>query len=783
VTPLRRPATASERKRLQRQRERSAAAPIHYEREDWQLFLDAETLPQKAGCHPDDLERLVLKELADNALDAGAEVAISYDAPFWRIVDDGPGLSTKQIPSLFSVNRPLRSSKLKRLPTRGALGNGLRVVAGAAAALDGALMVESRGHRLTLTIDRSTGQARVVHDEPVPHVAGTAVTISLPFGDGRYGNPDLAEQAVRLAQYGEPYSGPSSPWWYAPADLWRLLQYVPSEDITVADVCRDLGVRVDDDRPARSLSKLDAAMVLHALQAMRKPVRPQQLGELGATAFGYCAGYASKRGEARVSRAALPYVVEAWAGCVQPEDGPDGGEVPVYLHVNRTPTLARLAGWSASGRLGLHGCGLDHVAKAPTGHYSVAISLIVPYVQLTTEGKEPDLRPFLSPILDTVGKACRQAHHALDRPTSWSIKDAAYRVMEAAYMKASAGGTLPANARQVMYAARPEILRLTGKTKLDDAYFTQRLLPNYVNEHAAETTDWDVVFDSRGSFMEPHTGVEFGLGTIEVRQYLGERAAFGPAVAVRTHILYPTHGPEHRFNTVLFVEKEGFFPLLQAAAIAERFDIAITSTKGMTVTAARLLFDRVVERGVKRVLVLHDFDVSGFSIFGTLGTTNRRYTFANKVPMVDLGLRLADVREMGLQAEPHESKGDWEARSETLRRHGASWDEIEFLQRERVELNMMTSDVFVAFPERKLREHGVGKIMPDRKVLQAHWQRLQQQQLGEQLIEQHRERIEQAAASVKAPDNLEAKLRAVMAKEPTLSWDQAVHRLMTRRRR
>ena len=38
---------------------------------------------------------------------------------------------------------------------------------------------------------------------------------------------------------------------------------------------------------------------------------------------------------------------------------------------------------------------------------------------------------------------------------SVSIKEAAWAVMEEAYLKASAGGTLPANARQIMYAARP----------------------------------------------------------------------------------------------------------------------------------------------------------------------------------------------------------------------------------------------------------------------------------------------------------------------------------------
>jgi hypothetical protein len=42
-----------------------------------------------------------------------------------------------------------------------------------------------------------------------------------------------------------------------------------------------------------------------------------------------------------------------------------------------------------------------------------------------------------------------------------SQKEAAEQVMEEAYMQASANGTLPAAARQVMYAARPKIQALT----------------------------------------------------------------------------------------------------------------------------------------------------------------------------------------------------------------------------------------------------------------------------------------------------------------------------------
>jgi hypothetical protein len=147
--------------------------------------------------------------------------------------------------------------------------------------------------------------------------------------------------------------------------------------------------------------------------------------------------------------------------------------------------------------------------------------------------------------------------------------------------------------------------------------------------------------------------------------------------------------------------------LLASARLAERFDIAVTSTKGMTVTAFRMLIDRLAQRGVENIFVMHDFDISGFSSAGTLGTDSRRYRFSNPVRIIDLGLRLADVEEMDLESEPVAAKAaEWRSRRETLRRHGASKDEIAFLADRRVELNAMTSPQFLAFIENKLTEHG-----------------------------------------------------------------------------
>src|SRR5262249_56960994 len=111
----------------------------------------------------------------------------------------------------------------------------------------------------------------------------------------------------------------------------------------------------------------------------------------------------------------------------------------------------------------------------------------------------------------------------------------------------------------------------------------------------------------------------------------------------------PTSGPANRYRYALFIEKEGFDALLKAARIAERFDLAIMSTKGMSVTAARTLVERLSEAGVT-ILVLHDFDKSGFSIMNTLAPSTGRYRYRSTPRIIDIGLPLEDVR--GLESEP-----------------------------------------------------------------------------------------------------------------------------------
>jgi hypothetical protein len=177
----------------------------------------------------------------------------------------------------------------------------------------------------------------------------------------------------------------------------------------------------------------------------------------------------------------------------------------------------------------------------------------------------------------------RYRHARMTRERGTSFKEAAAEILPEAYKKVSGNGQYPANARQLMYACRPHIQEETGKPLLSN-YFTQTLLPDYMSEHPQLTAGWDVCFDARGHFAEPHDGEGFGIGTLEVRNYL---AGFHDPKLVDASISQAeakieTSGPSGSFGAVLFIEKEGFDPLIEAAQIAGRFDLAIMSTKGMS---------------------------------------------------------------------------------------------------------------------------------------------------------------------------------------------------------
>ena len=349
-----------------------------------------------------------------------------------------------------------------------------------------------------------------------------------------------------------------------------------------------------------------------------------------------------------------------------------------------------------------------------------------------------------------------------------TLREVAFEVMEQAYLQASANGKYHANARQIFYAARPAILERATKERLNSQYFTQTLLKDYLEEY---DPDWKVVWDARGHFQEPHTGVAIGVGGANVSHYIRSwrlHATVALEVPVLpTNIL--TKGPRNRFKTVLFIEKEGFNELLADARIAEKYDMAIMSTKGVPVKAACDLLWHMEDDVT--IYVLHDFDVSGFKILKTLRTGTR---LAQGVEVVDLGFRLEDIT--GLPSEPFNEK----AKAGYLRRCGCTPEEIEFLQTgQRVELNAMMSDQFVAWLEDKLRQHGVEKIIPGSDMLESAYQRA----CFAIHTEKELARLKAEAHEVEIPTDLAKRVRRCLLQRPELSWDQALRGIANARQR
>lgn len=366
-----------------------------------------------------------------------------------------------------------------------------------------------------------------------------------------------------------------------------------------------------------------------------------------------------------------------------------------------------------------------------------------------------------------------------------TIKDAAFAVMTTAFNHASNNGEYYANARQIMYAARPLVQKLTdgGEVWGDSSYFTQTLLKDYIEDFEPAWAG-KVVWDARGHLTEPHEGERIGLGGIEVTEYrddwTGHRIDVSPEYD--PPIMVGTSGPLLRFGAVLFLEKEGFDPILKQARIADRYDLAIMSTKGMPVKAAS---DLLRALGDVHILAVHDFDVDGFKIVNTLRTGTR---LAYGSAVTDLGFRLEDVEGL-----PTEKMDQWQKSPEgRLEQYGCTDEEIEFLVEDterawgrkehwwgrRVELNAMTTEQFLDWLERKLDEAGVEKVVPDGETLQKAYQRAYGLREVEKAQKEVAGRVAEVEHPVPSPSELDGQVRGLLQSDRTLSWDEAIWQLL-----
>jgi hypothetical protein len=138
-------------------------------------------------------------------------------------------------------------------------------------------------------------------------------------------------------------------------------------------------------------------------------------------------------------------------------------------------------------------------------------------------------------------------------------------------------------------------------------------------------------------------------------------------------------------------------------------------------------------------------------------------------------LRLEDVD--GLETEDVYVESPNKAR-QNLQENGATPQEIDFLLEQRVELNAFASDEFVQWLELKLVHHGIAKVMPGGATLADAYRRMRKQALVQERINEVLDGLEDSALPEPIPDNLAARIGAILDQDPTMSWDVAVRQLV-----
>jgi hypothetical protein len=550
-------------------------------------------------------------------------------------------------------------------------------------------------------------------------------------------------------------SDPTSPWWYGAAALRALI------DAEIAHGRQNgAGVKLVRDfvREFRGLSGTakakqvraalpphvlrlddldggDVAALLAAMRGASMAAKPAALGLIGEGHVRACfdAWYRVVRDRFWYHKVAamdgnIPFVVEA--AVAETEVFGD-----LVSAVNFSPCYAdplrgeyfitdKAAGHGADGFL--HACHVNrYPAQASTPWeptFTAFVHVVCPALTFLDRGKsEIAARPALWSAVGTalwrVAKtaweegerrrkdlaaanrrtdALVRAWERADRAAKPTLLEAAFAVMEQAWGQATGDGAGPASARAIYYQARPLMQQLTDEA-ISDTYFTQTLLPRYQRE----VRDLPgVYYEPRGTLYEPHTGEAVPLGTREVEGY---------------------QIPPWTYDKILFVEKQGQWPRLQAAGLAERYDMAIIAGAGFATVAARVLLERA--KADCTIFVLHDADPNGYNIAATLREETARMP-EHRVEVIDIGLAIGEAEALGLQPETFTRRtalpkrlmlGEPERRAWKADRLASRARPVECV---RVELDALSYPQLVAHIEGALERHGAtAKVVPDEATI------------------------------------------------------------------
>ena len=686
------------------------------------------------------------------------------------VQDNGNGMSAEVVTKILDFTSTTSDKAAYVSPTRGSQGNALKTILAIPYVLsegkeDSRLVIESQGirHDIRINLDAIEGKANISHDQTeIVKIDGTKIsvytTIDLELSKPEFlqiacgfsffsphatirtrglCDKDTCDQATNTSWNKWTPSDPTSPHWYTLDNFKKLiaahiaLSRDGGRDYTIREfVSQFRGLsstqrqkRITDHlyNSIKRLSdlvadgKLNETLInflLSEMQKESKPVPPEMLGIIGQAHFEqrYWEEGATIKYHCIKNKGPVPFVVEAAFGYNSNLDSP-----VISFGLNFSPTFFDpFANMSLSGGKDKSGWGVKGLARSfyLKDHDKAWLTVHVthPALLFSDKGKS-HITAATEDLKDAVGLAIAavlKEHYALRkkadkqsaaeerheqeaqeaaRPKQMSLKEAVFTVLPQAIAKASTDGKYEFQDRQLYYVVREFIKQYTNK-ELTFSYFSPPLLTEYEEEHGEIA---GLLFDGRGHFQEPHQANEFELGTKEVNNY---------------------QIPDYEYDKILFIEKEGFKPILDAACLGQRYDMAIMTDKGYIVRAAKKLLARATAKQIT-ILAVHDADISGYDIARTLEEETRT-TKGLVVKVIDIGLKVADALAMGLSPEPVNVKHEISSKLK-LR---LTPQEIEFFKKYRIELNAMASGQFIDWIESNIAKLGLAKkVIPPSEIL------------------------------------------------------------------
>ena len=217
-------------------------------------------------------------------------------------------------------------------------------------------------------------------------------------------------------------------------------------------------------------------------------------------------------------------------------------------------------------------------------------------------------------------------------------QDVVFKLIPPTYLSATEQETIYISRRDFYYETRPpygkhDVLPSTNRDGSENRELDYDYFSTLVARYNREIQPLPMIdCKARGTLFEPHTGREIPVGDRELRTY---------------------EFPRYQYAGILVIEKEGVWTTLKdtgGVELARKYDLLVLSLEGYNIEAGQKLLAKGQQEHGYKIFCWHDADPHGYNICRVLAEPTERLP-NHHLDVIDIGLRLEEGLEMGLQTE------------------------------------------------------------------------------------------------------------------------------------